>query len=171
MPRQMSRCRPLEYALPAGVQPFEIETAQMPNRADECGHVYGQATRPAVPRMEDIPPQSCRRHRRDGSVRRADNLVSSALWAADHGARPTTDRMARRHSASDRRMDRKSDYGSFRLGTGSPLSDPRSRSGLWQSFHPTTSIDGHSRPTNVATLPVAKWMRRTADRFDPTGMP
>ena len=29
----------------------------------------------------------------------------------------------------------------------------------------------HSRPTNVATLPVAKWIRRTADRFDPTGMP
>src|SRR5258705_2861595 len=74
-------------------------------------------------------------------------------------------------SASDRRMDRKSDYGSFRLGTGSPLSDPRSRSGLWQCLHPTTSINGHSRPTNVATLPVAKWICRTADRFDPTGMP
>src|SRR5205823_9403312 len=59
-----------------------------------------------------------------------------------------------------RRMDCKSDYGSFRLGTGSPLSDPRSRSGLWHCLHPTTSIDGHSRPTNVATLPVAKWMCR-----------
>src|SRR5882724_395082 len=67
----------------------------------------------------DFPPQSCRRHRCDRSVRRADNLVSSALWTADRGARPTTDRMARRHSASDRRMDCKSDYGSFRLGTGS----------------------------------------------------
>jgi len=32
-------------------------------------------------------------------------------------------------------------------------------------------FDGHSRPTNVATLPVAKWICRTADRFDPTGMP
>src|ERR1700676_758093 len=30
-------------------------------------------------------------------------------------------RMARRHSASDRRMDCKSDYGSLLLGTGSPL--------------------------------------------------
>src|SRR5260370_7483779 len=37
-------------------------------RADEGGQVYGQAARPAVPRMEDIPPQSRRRHRRDGSV-------------------------------------------------------------------------------------------------------
>jgi hypothetical protein len=30
---------------------------------------------------------------------------------------------------------------------------------------------GHSRPTNVATLPLAKRLCRTADRFDPTGMP
>jgi hypothetical protein len=65
----------------------------------------------------------------------------------------------------------KSDYGSFRMGTGSPLSDPRLRSSLWHCLHPTTSIDGHSRPTNVAALPVARWICRTADRFDPTGMP
>jgi hypothetical protein len=62
-------------------------------------------------------------------------------------------------------------YGSFRLGMGSPLSDSRSRSGLWRCLHPTTSIDGHSRPTIVATLPVTKWIRRTVDRLDPTGMP
>src|SRR5258707_3086949 len=140
---------------------WRVAQARHRNRADECGQVYGQATRPAVPRMEDIPPQSCRRHRCDGSVRRGDNLVSSALWTADRGAPPTTDRMARGHCASDRRMDCKSDYGSFRLGTGSPLSDPRSRSGLSECLHPTTSIDRHSLPTNVATLTVAKWMCRT----------
>src|SRR6266849_4938233 len=78
----------------SAADPWRVAQARHRNRADECGQVYGQATRPAVPRMEDIPPQSCRRHRRDGSVRRADNLVSSALWTADHGARPTTDRMA-----------------------------------------------------------------------------
>ena len=39
--------------------------------------------------MEDIPPQSRRRHRRDGSVRRTDNLISSALRLVDcgHGRR------------------------------------------------------------------------------------
>ena len=74
-------------------------------------------------------------------------------------------------TASDRRMDCKSDHGSFRLGTGSPLSDPRSRSGLWHCLQPTTSIDAHSRPTNIVPFPIAKWMCRTADRFDPTGMP
>src|SRR6059058_3424292 len=36
------------------------------------------------------------------------------------------------------------------------------RSGLWQRFHPTTSIDGHSRPTNVATLP---WQNGYAERL------
>jgi len=52
--------------------PWRVAQARDRNRADECGQVYGRATRPAIPRMEDIPPQSCRRHRRDGSVRRAD---------------------------------------------------------------------------------------------------
>src|SRR5260221_3535935 len=67
-------------------------------------------------------PQSCRRHRGDGSGCRADNLVSPALWIADHGARPATYSVVWRHSASNRRMDRKSGHGSMRLGTGSPLS-------------------------------------------------
>jgi len=78
--------------------------------------------RPAIPRLEDVPSQSCRRHRRDGSVRRTDNLISSALRLADHGAWSTADFMVWRHSASDRRLDRKSDHGSLRLGTSSPLS-------------------------------------------------
>jgi hypothetical protein len=42
--------------------------------------------RPAIPRLEDVPSQSCRRHRRDGSVRRTDNLISSALRLVDCGA-------------------------------------------------------------------------------------
>ena len=47
---------------------------------------------------------------------------SPALWIADHGARPATYSVVWRHSASNRRMDRKSGHGSMRLGTGSPLS-------------------------------------------------
>src|SRR5258707_14748704 len=155
----------------SAADPWRVAQARYRNRADECGQVYGQEARTTVARLEDFPSQSCRRPRRDGSVRRADNLVSFALWTADRGARPTTDRMARRHSASDRRMDCKSDHGSMRLGTSSPLSDPRPGSGLWRGLHPKTEINRDSRPTNVARLPVAKWMCRTADRFDPTGMP
>src|SRR5712691_992855 len=72
-----------------------------------------------------------RRHRGDGSVRRPDNLVSFALRLADHGAWPAADTLVWRHITSDRRMDGKSAHGSMRLGTGSPLSDPRSGQGLW----------------------------------------
>jgi hypothetical protein len=55
-------------------------------RTDQRGQVHGQAKRPAIPRLEDVPSQSCRRHRRDGSVRRTDNLISSAIRLVDCGA-------------------------------------------------------------------------------------
>src|SRR6266404_4399623 len=115
--------------------------------------------------------KSCRRHRGDGSVRRPDNLVSFALRLADHGAWPAADSLVWRHIASDRTMDRKSAHGSMRLGTGSPLSDPRSGRGLWRALRPKTSINGHSRSTDVATFPMAKRICRATHRFDPTGVP
>src|SRR5712664_903139 len=134
--------------------------------------IYGQAKRSAVPRVEDVPPQSCRRHRRDGSVRRADNLVPPALWFVDHGAWQTTGHMVRSNNASDRGMDRKPVHRSLRMGAASsPLSDPRSRWSVWRSFHPTTSVNGHSRSADAAAFPMAKRICRTADRFDPTRMP
>ena len=82
-------------------------------------------------RVEDVPPQSCRRHRRDRSVRRSDHLVPSALWFVDHGAWQTTGPMVRSNNASDRGMDCKPAHGSLRMGAASPLSDPRSRCSLW----------------------------------------
>src|SRR6187200_1864095 len=39
--------------------------------------------KPAIPGLEDVPPQSCRRHRGDGSVRRTDDLISVALRMVD----------------------------------------------------------------------------------------
>src|SRR6476469_3031748 len=42
--------------------------------------------RPAIPGLEDVPPQSCRRHRGDGPVRRTDDLISLARWLVNHGA-------------------------------------------------------------------------------------
>ena len=111
-----------QSAVGSATDPWRAPQARHRNRTDQRGQVYGQAKRPAIARLEDVPSQSCRRHRRDGSVRRTDNLVSFALWLIDHGAWSTTDFMVWRHSASDRRMDRKSDHGSLRLGTSSPLS-------------------------------------------------
>ena len=55
------------------------------NRTDQRGEVYGQAERPAIPGLEDVPPQSCRWHRGDGPVRRTDDLISLARWLVNHG--------------------------------------------------------------------------------------
>src|SRR6201995_771465 len=99
-------------------------------RTDQRGQVHGQAKRPAIARLEDVPPQPRRWDRCDGSVRRADNLVSSALWLVDCGAWSTADFMVWRHSASDRRLDRKSDHGIRRLGTRYPLSNSLPGRGL-----------------------------------------
>src|SRR4029077_3210631 len=155
-----------QSAVGSAADPWRTPEARRRYRTDQRGQVHGQATRPAIPRLEDVPSQSRRRHRRDGSVRRADNLVSPALWIADHGARPATYSVVWRHGASNRRMDCKSGHGSMRMGAASPLSDPRSRWSVWRSFHPTTPINRHSRPTYVAAFPMAKRMCRTADRFD-----
>jgi hypothetical protein len=70
-----------------------------------------------------------------------------------------------------RGMDRKPVHGSLWMAAASPLSDPRSRWSVWRSFHPTTSVNGHSRSADAAALPMAKRICRTADRFDATRMP
>src|SRR5713101_7842651 len=152
----------------SATDPWRAAQARHRDRTDQRGQIYGQAKRSAVPRVEDVPPQSCRRHRRDGYVRRADNLVPPALWFVDHGAWQTTGHMVRSNNASDRGMDRKPVHGSLRMGAASPLSDPRSRWSVWRSFHPTTSVNGHSRSADAAAFPMAKRICRTADRFDPT---
>src|SRR5208282_4221402 len=51
--------------------------------------------------MEDVPLQSCRWDRLDGSLRRSDTLISAALWLADSKARPTPYVMVGRNGASD----------------------------------------------------------------------
>src|ERR1700726_2854054 len=139
-----------QSAVGSAADPWRTPQARHRYRTDERGQVHGQAKRAAIPRLEDVPSQSCRRHRGDGSVRRADNLVPPALWIADHGARPATYSVVWRHSASDRRMDRKSDYGSMRVGTGSPLSHSRPGRRLWWGLYQQTPIDRHPRSTDIA---------------------
>src|ERR1700757_1543489 len=75
-----------QSAVGSAADPWRTPQARHRYRTDQRGEVHGQAKRPPIPRLEDLPPQSCRRHRGDGSVRRTDNLVSSALWLVDCGA-------------------------------------------------------------------------------------
>src|ERR1700721_3349849 len=79
-----------QSAVGIAADPWRTPQAWRRYRTDQRGQVHGQTTRPAVPRLEDVPPQPRRRDRCDGYVRRADNLVSPALWIADHRARPAT---------------------------------------------------------------------------------
>src|ERR1700726_1732849 len=97
-----------QSAVGSASDPWRPPQARHRDRPDQRGQVHGQATRPAVARLEDVPPQPRGWDRCDRYVRRADNLVSLALWIADHGARPATYSVVWRHSASNRRMDRKS---------------------------------------------------------------
>src|SRR5258706_12183550 len=62
----------------SATDPWRVAQARHRNRADERGQVYGQEARTTVARLEDFPSQSCGWDRCDRSVRRADNLVSSA---------------------------------------------------------------------------------------------
>src|SRR5712671_4838389 len=74
--REMSIANPF---VGSATDPWRAPQARHRNRTDQRGQVYGQETRPAISRLADVPSQSCRRHRRDGSVRRADKAVSTAM--------------------------------------------------------------------------------------------
>src|SRR6187455_2142776 len=95
-----------QSTLGSATNSWRAAQARHRNRTDQRGQVYGQAEMSAIPGLEDVPPQSCRRHRGDGSVRRTDDLISLALWLVNHGAWSTTGFMVWRDRASDRRRDR-----------------------------------------------------------------
>src|SRR5258705_11551297 len=64
-----------QSAVGSATDSWRTAQARHQYRTDERGQVYGQAKTPAVPRLEDLYPRPCRRHRGYGSVCRADNLV------------------------------------------------------------------------------------------------
>jgi hypothetical protein len=53
-----------------------------PHDVDDPGQIVGQDRK----RLEDIPSQSCLRHRSDGSVRSAGDFLSAAVWPVDQVA-------------------------------------------------------------------------------------
>src|SRR5712692_11290984 len=82
-------------------------TAQARHRrwADECSQVHGAAEATAVPGLDDLSAQPCRRDRRDGSFRGADDFVPASVWLAHLAPRSTPDFMAGGHRAPDRRVE------------------------------------------------------------------
>src|SRR6202022_2315490 len=65
-----------QSAVGSASDPWRAPQARRRYRTDRRGQVHGQATRPAVPRLEDIPSQPRLWGRCDEYVRRTDNLFS-----------------------------------------------------------------------------------------------
>src|SRR6516162_3197124 len=61
--------------------PWGATQARYQCRPNHRGQVHGNEKTAALARLEDLPAQSRRRHRRNGHVCRADGVVSIALRA------------------------------------------------------------------------------------------
>jgi transposase InsO family protein len=112
--------------------------------------------------MEGVPSQPCRWHCRNGPLRRADNLVPTALWFADHRPRPAADPVVWSDRAPNGRMARQSAHRSLWLGANPSLLNQRPRSSLWRDFCPPGSLVRHSRPPESFRLP---WQNGYAERL------
>src|SRR5215471_5728339 len=88
--------------------PRRASQARHRDRPDQRRQVYGAEEGPSLARMEDVPSQPCGWHCRNGPLRRADNLVPTTLWFADHGPRPAADPVVWGDRAPDGRMARQS---------------------------------------------------------------
>jgi hypothetical protein len=73
------RCHPL-----VGSAADSLRTAQAGDRCrpDHGCKIHGEEKAAPVARMEDVPSQSCRRHRVHRHVRRPNDLVSAAVWTS-----------------------------------------------------------------------------------------
>src|SRR5450759_970337 len=65
-------------------------------------------------------------------------------------------------------MDRRPVNRGVPLGGGSTLPHPRSGSDLWQHCHAPNARHGNPGQAYRASLALAEWLCRTADRIDPT---
>src|SRR5260370_8123634 len=68
-----------QSAVGSASDPWGTPQARRRYRTDQRGQVHGQATRPAVPRLQDIPPQPRGWNRSDGYLRRPATLVPPPL--------------------------------------------------------------------------------------------
>src|SRR6266403_2178895 len=76
--REISLANPL-WGAPGFMASFSSSASMSTNH--RC-KVYGEGKATAIPRVEDIPSQSRRRHRVDRPIRGSDNLIPTALRAA-----------------------------------------------------------------------------------------
>ena len=130
----------------------------------------GTPPRPTIAGMEDLPSQPRSKHRCYRHVRRADGWLQAALWPCDHQAyrghlvwinvtsNLTADWIARQITEAF-------------PGIRRPGISSRPRRLVWPSRNATSCCHGDPGPTNGAAIALAKWPRRTANRFDTARVP
>src|SRR5260370_3468012 len=74
-------------------------------RAIDSGEVHGAMSATAEPELEDLSAQPCRRHRRDGSARGADDRLPPPLCCGHPWPSSATDPIVRCPLSSDRTVD------------------------------------------------------------------
>src|SRR5450631_3212335 len=164
------RHEPRQPAVGRSPDPWRTAQARYRRGSNLGRQIHGKAQGAPIPRVEDIPSQPRRWDRLNGSLRRSDTLVSTALRLAHSMPRPPSNLMAGSDGTPERRMDGPTTHRSLRLGMDAEVHRPRSRFCLWRNFHPAASRYGHSRPANRAPIAMAEWPYGTADRLDPAGM-
>src|SRR5271166_3292150 len=80
------RDEPCQSAVGSSTDPWRTAQTRHRYRADECGQVYGAEERATVTGLADISTQPCRRYRRHGPVRGADDFFPASLWSSDPAA-------------------------------------------------------------------------------------
>src|SRR3954451_16011472 len=127
------------------------------SKSDRPAWPSGQAERPAIPGLEDVPPQSCRRHRGDGSVRRTDDLISLAygLLIMGHGRRQVLWFGVTAHPTAEWIANQITQACGWKQA---PRYLIRDRDGACGEVYSKSSIHGHSSSTVVAAPAMAKRM-------------
>jgi len=123
--------------------------------------------RPTKPGMEDISAQSRAGHCRYGLVRRPDHQLQPSLCLCYRTVRPQRAHLGRCHGESNGRVDCASNNRSVSLGRCTAISHSRSGSDLRHLRHAPPTGHGHTRQAYGASLTMAEWLCRTADRLDP----
>src|SRR6516162_2920009 len=147
--------------------PWGATQARHQCRPNHRGQVHGNEKTATLARLEDLPAQSCRRHRRNGHVCRTDGVVSIALRAFDPAACAPGAAVVGGNSPSERPMGRTAIDRSIRLEGRTAIPYSRPRFCLWGRLHSACWGYGHSRPTGLGALAMAERIRGEADRLDP----
>src|SRR5262249_28101088 len=102
-PHSRNECR--QPAMGRSADPRRTAQAWHRCRTDHGRKVYGEEEDAAVAGLEDLPSQSCRRHRIDGSVPGPDDFVSAVVRIANPATQSPQASVARCNPPSEPPMD------------------------------------------------------------------